>query len=51
MTDGRCAWRKMTGQQRGEFLTWIQETEEESPVEWHTNSIVMAVTEVTERPA
>lgn len=51
MTDGRCAWRKMTGRQRGEFLTWIQETEEESPVEWHTNSIVIAVTDVTERPA
>jgi hypothetical protein len=46
MTDARCAWRKMTGQQRGEFLTWIQETEEESPITWHTNSIVIAVTEV-----
>ncbi len=51
MTDGRCAWRKMTPAQRGEFLTWIQETEEESPVEWHVNSIVIAVTDVTERPA
>lgn len=51
MTDGRCAWRNMTPEQRGEFLTWIQETEEESPVAWHTDSIWIAVTDVTERPA
>ena len=46
LTDGRCAWRKMSPEQRGEFLTWIQDFEVDHPVAWGVNSFVINVSDV-----
>jgi hypothetical protein len=43
LTDARCAWRKMSPEQRGEFLNWMQETEDQHAICWDTGCFIINV--------